>query len=182
MDGFFRAVSPMSAGKIEAATTAIRAALGLDPRSRVQMINLIETVLPDILPGYFFHVLPDDELPGMDGWSSIGEREICLSDSTYSALYASDPCARATAAHEFGHLMLHSGQVPRYARRHKDDERVDPEWQADVFADCWLMPRAGVLECRSADEVAERYTVPHEAAVRRFYQVRFGENAQGELF
>lgn len=164
----FRAVTPMSRNGIEGAAAQLRDLLGLEPDSRVQMMNLLELVLPEVLPDYQFGVLPDEMMPGIDGLSTIGSFNIYLAEHTYMALSEGDPEARLTAAHELGHLILHSFQKPALARRTHNDERVDPEWQADYFAEVWLMPRAGVLQCSSAQEVADRFSVPLASAQFRF--------------
>lgn len=181
MGGYFRAVRPMSAEAIERAATELRKLLRLDGEARVQMVNLVETVLDEVLPDYLFYVMPDEEMPGMDGVTAIGSYTICLSEHTYVDLCAGRPEARMVAAHELGHLILHSQQQPSLARRSFNDDRVDPEWQADRFAEFWLMPTAGVRQCRTAEEVADRFTVPLETARRRFAEAAM-ESAQGELF
>jgi IrrE N-terminal-like domain len=184
MGNYFRAVSPMSASGIEAAAVQLRNILHIDGSSRVQMVQLVENVLPEVLPDYVFCVMPDEDMPGMDGITAIGSFTICLAEHTYVDLCKGKPEARFVAAHELGHLVLHSQQQPALARRSLNDDRVDPEWQADRFADVWLMPRAGVAKCKSANEVAARFTVPIEAAERRFAEIlplKFQE-IQGELF
>ena len=184
MGSTFRAVRPMSYSEIELSATHIRKLLRIEPDARVQMVQLIEIVLDEVLPDYLFQVLPDEDMPGMDGLTELGRYGICLAEHTYTDLCKGDPEARYVAAHELGHLMLHSGQRPSMARRSFNDDRVDPEWQADRFADVWLMPRAGVAKCKSANEVATRFTVPVEAAERRFAEIlplKFQE-IQGELF
>lgn len=183
MGRYFRAVKPMSFDAIEAAAEQLRKLLGMETAARVQMINLIETVLPEVLPDYHFAVLPDDEMPGMDGLTALDSFTICLAEHTYIDLYDGDPDARQIAAHELGHLILHSHQQTALARRSHNDDTVDPEWQADRFADAWLMPRAGVKRCTSAIEVAERFSVTIEAAKRRFDHIVLHEkDIQGELF
>ena len=184
MGSYFRAVKPMSATGIEAAAIQLRRILNIEPDARVQMVQLLENVLPEVLPDYLFHVMPDEEMPGMDGVTAIGTFTVCLSEHTYVDLCVGEPEARLVSAHELGHLVLHSQQHPALARRSFDDERVDPEWQADRFADFWLMPRAGVVRCKSAVELASRFSVPLEAAQRRFDEVvsiKIHE-IQGELF
>ncbi|WEK47250.1 MAG: ImmA/IrrE family metallo-endopeptidase [Candidatus Andeanibacterium colombiense] len=182
MGSSFRAVKPMIDIEIEEAAIFTRRMLRVEPKVRVAMVNLVETVLEELLPGYVFTVLPDDEMPGMDGFTGVGHYEICLSNSTYEALNASDPDARFTVAHELGHLILHSKRSSAMAKRIEYDRRVDPEWQADCFADAWLMPYEGVLECSSVEEVVERFSVPEDAARRRFLQVKDYPKIQGELF
>lgn len=182
MAGDFRAVKPMTSKDIERVVSQLREVLGLTTGKPVNMVNLIERVLPDLLPGYTFCVLPDDEMPGMDGLTATGgEFTIYLSDTIYVGLCNGDPHALMVAAHELGHLILHSHQSPAFARRTHDDDRVDPEWQADRFAEMWLMPREGVERCRSARHVAAKYSVSDDVAQRRFDEVRYIE-IQGELF
>jgi Zn-dependent peptidase ImmA (M78 family) len=178
--GTFRAVRAMAAREIERLSDEIRSALRLGTKG-VQMGNLLETVLREVLPDYDFFVLPDEDMPGMAGVTTVGERTIYLSNSTYLALCDGKPDARLVAAHEFGHLMLHSHQKPSLAKRTHDDDRVDPEWQADRFAEFWLMPRDGVAKCRSARHVAAKYSVPDDVASRRFEEVK-QIGIQGELF
>lgn len=178
-----RTVSVMSNESIENVSRTFRDFFELSPTKGVQMVNLLELVLPQVLEDYTFHVLPDEEMPGLDGLtSSSGEYTIWLSESTYERLCAGDPHAQVVAAHELGHLFLHSSQVPRFAKKNQYDERIDPEWQADRFAEMWLMPTEGVKRCRSARHVAAKYNVPDDVALRRYNEVAFGEQIQGELF
>ena len=67
MGSTFRAVRPMSYSEIELSATHIRKLLRIEPDARVQMVQLIEIVLDEVLPDYLFQVLPDEDMPGMDG-------------------------------------------------------------------------------------------------------------------
>lgn len=183
MDSYFRAVRPMTIASIEAAANELKSLLGMRQSGRVQMVNLIETVLPEVLPDYLFTVLPDEEMPGMDGLAALESFTICLAEHTYIDLCKGVPEARFVAAHELGHLILHTHRQTSLAKRSYADHSVDPEWQADRFADAWLMPRSGVRACSTAEDVAERFSVPFEAARRRFEQVSANlSEIQGELF
>ncbi|MGQ7828624.1 ImmA/IrrE family metallo-endopeptidase [Altererythrobacter sp. Z27] len=168
----------MTENEIEGLAGAMKRTLGLDQTKRVAMIQMLE-LMEEWLPDYIFTVQEDDAMPGMDGYTGLEHYEICLSNSTYLALHEGNPEARHTAAHELGHLLLHSQAPTAYARRSEYDRHVDPEWQADYFADAFLMPRAGVRTCVTAEEVAERYSVPLERAEQRFDEVT---KIQGELF
>lgn len=178
-----RTVSLMNMDHLEQSTRHFRKIFELEPGKVVRMVHMLEHVLPEVLPGFDFLVLPDEEMPGVDGLTSSGGKlTIWLSDSTYSKLCNGDPHAQWVAAHELGHLFLHSYQEPGFAKKHQYDERLDPEWQADRFADMWLMPADGVKKCRSARHVAAKFNVPDDVAERRFKEVMFGEPIQGELF
>lgn len=183
MVGDPKTVSVMSRDSIQQAANYFRAFFDLKPGKSVNMINLLEKVLPEVLPGFTMLVEPDEDMPGVDGvTASSGDRTIWLSDSIYTRLYHGDPHANYVAAHELGHLFLHSSQTPGFAKKHQYDERIDPEWQADRFADMWLMPTEGVKLCRSAAHVAAKYNVPDEIAERRYNEVKFHQEIQGELF
>lgn len=176
----FRAVTPMTSKEIEKLADALRKAFQIGQKN-VNMGNLLEMVLPKVLDDYEFLVLPDEDMPGMEGLSAVGEFTIYLSDSTYTALCDGDPEARWIAAHELGHLILHTHQTPMHAKRTRNDDRVDPEWQADRFADYWLAPTEGVQRCRSPRHLAAKYGVTAEVAERRYNEVLI-EGIQGELF
>ena len=178
MSGEFRAVSKMTETEIEGLANHVKRTLGLRPGVRIAMMQLLE-MMEDWFDGYIFHVLPDEEMPNMDGYAGLDSYEICLSNSTYVALGSGDPEARHTAAHELGHFMLHSRAPTAFAKRTDYHPHVDPEWQADCFADAFLMPASGVKECKSPTEVAERFSVPEDRAALRFEQVM---KIQGELF
>lgn len=174
----FRAVQMMTENEIENVAQHIKRIVGLDQTSRIAMIQFIER-MEDWLEDYIFGVLPDEDMPEMAGYTGLDQYEICLSNSTYVALSEGDPQARFTTAHELGHLMLHSKSPTAYARRSGYHRHVDPEWQADHFADVFLMPREGVLSCKDAREVADRFSVPLDRAELRFQEVT---KIQGELF
>jgi hypothetical protein len=178
MEGEFRAVEPMNENQIERDVSLFKQILGVEGAARVSLIRLLE-MLDEWIDGYVFTVLPDDKMPGLDGYTGLDHYEICLSETTYCALREGDSAARHTAAHEIGHLMLHSKMPTAYARRSSYQRHVDPEWQADHYADVFLMPAEGVKECQSAEEVAERFSVPLARAEIRFEEVT---KIQGELF
>lgn len=182
MGGDFEAVRPLSARDIEEYVIELRSAFRLGNR-KVDMAQLIESFLPAILEDeYHWEVLPDDDMPGMEGFATGGgKRSIYLSNSTYEALAIGEPNACFVAAHEFGHMALHSHQTPVLAKRAYKDHRFDPEWQADRFADYWLTPTEGVRQCRSANHVAAKFGVSDEMARRRFDEVK-NQGIQGELF
>lgn len=178
-----RTVSLMNLDHLEQATSHFRKLFDLKPGKTVRMVHMLEYVLPQVLPGFHFLVLPDDEMPGVDGLTSSGGKyTIWLSDSTYAKLCMGDPHAQWVAAHELGHLFLHASQEPSFTKMNHYDRRLDPEWQADRFADMWLMPADGVRKCRSAKHVAAKYNVSDDVAERRFQEVMFGDPIQGELF
>lgn len=178
MSGTFRAVEMRTEDIIERLAKQMRKVFSLSGAARVSLIHLMEE-LEELLPDFVFQVKEDEFMHRMDGYSEIENYGICLSNSVYEALAEGDPNARFTAAHELGHLFMHAKRTTAYARRVEYHRHIDPEWQADYFADAFLMPRSGVLECESADEVAKRFSVPDDRAEARFCEVH---QKQGELF
>lgn len=176
----YKVVQRRSENEIEQIAMEVRNGFQIGTKN-VRMENLIEVVLREALPGYNFFVLPDEDMPDLAGVTAVGEYTIYLANSVYEALCAGDPEARYVAAHEFGHLLLHSQQQLFLAKRKHDNHHVDPEWQADRFADFWLAPTEGVRTCRSPAHVAAKYAISDEMAKRRFDEVKF-HGIQGELF
>lgn len=167
-----KAVMPRTKAQIYDAANRLRRALCLGPAERVQMVPLLEHVLPEVLDDYLFEVVPDDMMAGIEGTTDISLPIIRLADRTYARLMRSDPDARYTAAHELGHLVFHSGAHVQYARRSTFDCRTDPEWQADRFADAFLMPLQAVLQCSSVEQIAMKFDVPFDAAKRRYWDAQ----------
>ncbi|WII72169.1 ImmA/IrrE family metallo-endopeptidase [Bdellovibrio sp. 22V] len=88
---------------------------------------------------------------GLGGVTDVTNREIELPLASYNRLEKGDPQGRFTAAHEFGHMILHGqsnavgGKYPSrenvtFARRSQLRAFEDPEWQANTFAAAVLMP------------------------------------------
>ena len=69
-----------------------------------------------------------------------------------------------TAAHELGHLMMHSRQPVGLAFMRKADPQVDPERQADIFAAAFLMPESQFRQVRSIEDAMSRFGVSRDAA------------------
>lgn len=150
---------------------AVRKALHLG-LGRVNMLVLLELTLPDIFEGYQFLVVPDEDMPGAEGLTDLKVPTIRLPDSVYSALEAGETRARYTAAHELGHLLMHSSSHVRYARADSIDRHQDPEWQADVFAAEFLMPEPLFRQVRSVEEAMAKFGVGFMAANRRAKDLR----------
>lgn len=100
----------------------------------------------------------------MEGNSIPDLNVIQLREDVYEQLYKGNCRARFTLAHEFGHLLLHHGLNPEFARTKGDHQSFeDSEWQANYFAGSFLMPRDG---CRGLmpTEIARKYLVSDIAA------------------
>jgi hypothetical protein len=144
----------------------VRSALMLG-EDHVAMAPLLELALPELLKDYDFQVVDDDELGGAEGWTDISEPVIRMTNTSYQALLSLDPRARFTAAHELGHLLMHSSSHIHYARAAHMDPQTDPEWQANEFAAAFLMPEKAFRKTTSVEEAMARFGVGYQAARRR---------------
>lgn len=98
-----------------------------------------------------------EDLPfGEEAKYDPGTNCILLAPCTYELLYADQPRARFTFAHELGHAVLHgaylqealAGRVPhRMYKRSTIPAFVDPEWQANAFAASFMMPASAFTKC-----------------------------------
>jgi len=131
------------------------------------MQPILEFALDDLVEDAYFRVANDDELGGAEGMTDGEHPVITLSASTYMGLGRSDSRARMTVAHELGHLLLHSGQHVFHFEEPVNDNRFDPEWQADQFAAALLMPRYAFAKMRSVHEAMRTFGVSKAAAIRR---------------
>lgn len=149
----------------------VREALQLG-QERVAMAPLLEFVLPDLIDGYEFHVVDDADLAGAEGLTDLSEPIIRVSSTTYDDLCNADHRARFTAAHELGHLLMHSSSHIHYARTEHIDSTTDPEWQANEFAAAFLMPEAEFRKTTSIEEAQARFGVGFLAANKRAKSLR----------
>lgn len=153
----------------------------------VPMLKILDRVLPEYLD-FSFEVeqLPD----GLEGYTHFAGRTVTLSANTYARLEDEDGRGRFTAAHELGHVLLHTDELSRttsalvshspqqavvLARRSQIRPFRDPEWQADTFAASLLMPEEMVRRVASlraprgglVNAVVRKFGVSQAAATKR---------------
>ncbi len=162
-----RIVAPRTKRELEAIAENVRLALDLDLDGRVAMMPILEQVLYDTIEGYEFHVEEDKVMGRLEGLTDTQRPIIKLKNSVYQALERGDGRARFTAAHEFGHLVLHCG-LPTY-RAFSDEYQPlhDPERQANIFAAAFLMPASAFRSCRSVKEAMRNFGTSHDAVMCR---------------
>lgn len=162
-----RIVAPRSKRQVEAIAEQVRLALDLDLDGRVAMMPILEQVLYDTIDGYEFHVEEDRVMGQLEGLTDTQRPIIKLRNSVYQALERGDGRARFTAAHEFGHLVLHCG-LPTY-RAFSDQYQplYDPERQANIFAAAFLMPAKAFRTCRTVKQAMTNFGTSHEAVMCR---------------
>lgn len=156
-------VAALSRANIEKFANDVRSALGIGLQDRVDMLRLIEWVLPKVMEGFRYEVVPDHELGDAEATTSTSERVIKISESCYDAARRGHARYPFTLAHEFGHLMLHTGK-PFSLARGEVKAFVNPEWQADNFAGSFLAPAEMAQACRSISELMLKSGLSRDAA------------------
>lgn len=162
----FRVAPPLTVTEIESIAGEVRAALGVGPGSRAPMAVILEHVLPDLISGYEFRVDDARALGRAEAITDGFRPIITFGASAYNELAKDAPRARMTAAHELGHLLLHTGQTG-FALLRTRDTRLDPEKQADVFAAAFLMPASEFKAVKSIHEAMRKFGVSKDAALFR---------------
>jgi uncharacterized protein DUF955 len=157
-------VAPRSRKQIEDHALAVRRALGVPDDSAVDMLRLLELVLPSVLEDYSFEVVPNRELGEAEATTSMTERTIKMTESCYQAAREGQARYPFTLAHELGHLLMHTGNQAQMARGESVKPYVNAEWQADAFAGAFLMPANEVRRCSSISEISRRFGVSGAAA------------------
>jgi len=132
------------------------------------IVQILELVLPKVIPHYFFDVRGSEEMGSNHGLTVPADRAIYLREDVYERAVEGQGRDRFTAAHELGHY-LHHLDVP--IKFHRSTTRlkpyVDSEWQADTFAGALLMPPDRMRLCQSLAEVSERFGVSRSAAQKQ---------------
>lgn len=165
-------VQKRSEHQIERLAKMVRQELGVGPGERLAMQPILEFALDDMIDGAYLAVLSDSEMGGAEGRTDWHQPVITLSAGTYAALTKGNPRARMTAAHELGHLLMHTRQPVYYYRERTKDNRLDPEWQADTFAAALLMPADAFRKMRTVRQAMAAFGVSKGAALRRARMLR----------
>lgn len=175
-------VPGMSEIEIEAKADRFRNLIGwLGP---IRSVKIIEFILPRIFDQFDWTAIEDETL-GNDLARTWPDQMIMhISDFVYDGACMGDGTCNHILAHELGHLVLHRNVDPSFAlakETPKYDCIFNSEWQADTFADYFLMPTADVkATCMSVEDIQKRYCVSKVAAERR-YQKLFGSNSSKNL-
>lgn len=160
-------VKPRSIAAIEDLAKTARDAFGITGQ-RVKICHLIEA-LQEISP-LTIEILEDYELGDEEARAFPDQNHVQVKNSIYEA--ACDGCGHAafTLAHELGHILLHKGEKPSFARGEVRQHKIyeDSEWQADTFASAFLMDSRHInLKCDTTNSLVEKFGVtPHAAQVR----------------
>lgn len=157
-------VAPLSRAQIGDFALTLRRGMGFEDSGRVDMLKVVEWILPLIFSDYRFEIVDDHELGDAEATTSMSERVIRMKESCYRRAQRGHPRFPFTLAHELGHLFLHCLKGNQQLARGKVAAYLDPEWQADEFASAFLAPADEVRKCRSIAEIAARFGISSAAA------------------
>jgi hypothetical protein len=183
-----KAAKGRSYREIESIAAFWRAKLGYDAISRFDALDFFDNQLGDLqisgprgmvdIVEHIGHCSQE----GLTRYDADHERlEVVLSQETHESLKEDGVRARFTTCHEFGHAVLHVGELIKLAgmplvgqaamhRQREYPRYYDSEWQANAFAAALLMPERGIrgLEAKhgflSDDLIADHFHVSLEAA------------------
>jgi len=174
MSGFNYIVPPLSWSDISRKADQVREAFQRDQTPSLAIIDLLET-LPYVLENFDFHVLPDEEMPGLMGSTAADGTSITLAESVHRRASNNSGRDRFTAAHELGHLVLHTGFTGPSFPRAQDPNAIKPyrlsEPQADAFAGMILMPKKFIMPNHTASDLVTLFGVSQSAANRRLITI-----------
>ncbi len=163
--------------EIEEQARRLRQRVGIDELMCPDLIDIFQR-LSEVFPGLRLVPVPDDELPHCEAEADCFRKVISVRQSVYDACLEGEPRARMTLAHELGHIALgHTGI--RYRKPDEtycgavDRRRRQEESEAKQFAAVFLAPLYLARECKSADEIGEKFGISEEAS-----NIRFGQVAQ----
>ena len=110
--------------------------VGLEYKKYFPILVFAENVLPLMIQGYQFEVVPVEEMGNKHGETYPSKNLIRIREDVYIGAADGKPRDRMTVAHEIGHLFLHENDSVALCRLAPTDKLrafEDPEWQADAF-------------------------------------------------
>lgn len=168
MSGYDFVVPPMSWDHIAEITDSIRTQFNLADEPHFPVMDFIELVLDRKMGVVTFVVADRAEMLSAEGYTDPNGKFIILRDDVYLGAVTGDGRSRFTAAHELGHLALHTN-IP--LARAKPEETIPKyrlsEPQANQFAAELLMPRKFMMVSDRVETVMARHGVSQEAASNR---------------
>lgn len=165
-------VAPRSANDIHLAALAWRHTLGVPDDWAPNVVQLLESEIPRLIPEFALVVRPDPEMGDAEAYTEFDPPYIAVRGSVYALAQRDDGRSRMTFAHEIGHLVMHPGAVKLRSQNAQTISSIrifeSAEWQARKFASVFLMPDHIALQFSSAEQLAECCKVSLQAARIRF--------------
>lgn len=170
MNNYVYSAPPISWARIAEMTDTFRENLGMGEIKFFPIIEVLEQILDQRLGIVRVEVEDDKAMGDAEGFTDPTGEFIRFSEAVYRQAYLHQPRARWTAAHETGHLFLHTRKpltrlATSAAQAMKPFEC--PERQAHQFAAELLMPRKFLRADMPIVEIMRDFGVSEEAATKR---------------
>lgn len=160
--------NPQSRAEIEKKAYKLRELLGIVKDLWVDVIHILENVMPILDEKFYLDIVADRELDAHARAFPDGHT-IRIRESVYDGARQGFGRDRYTVIHEIYHFIWHESAAISLARNPDEVPRYEnPEWQADVFAGAFLMPRH-LIEGKTEDQIMCECGVSRSAAR---YQLR----------
>lgn len=156
-------VPPRSRDNVFGVAMGVRRQLGIQ-FDAFPIAQVLEFVMPLAFPGFNLEVADQQQMGPNHGLTIPAENVIRLREDVYDGLVEGRGRDRFTAAHELGHYLMHRDVPIQFHRAGQLKPYRDSEWQANSFAGALLMPTDKLVQCKSLDEVVERFQVTRDAA------------------
>lgn len=166
-------VPPQSWDNIRDRAQSLRQRFGLNQQPYFPIIEFIEKVLDQRMGFVRFEVGDYHEMSEAEGFTCPDGEFIQLREDVYEGACRGDGRARFTAAHELGHLIMHTRiKLMRAPIGQNIVSYRLAEPQANRFAAELLMPEGFVTYSDTAETIMERHGVSCEAAENRIQYLR----------
>lgn len=163
MSGQDYVVPPLSWAIIDTMGENLRAQFGLSLEPRFPIYEFVEKVLDHKLGMIEFQVGERAEMGFAEGFTHPQGKFIMIREDVYEQGVRGQGRARFTAAHELGHLVMHTNiPLARAPSGTKAFQLAEP--QANQFASALLMPRRFLQPTDTPETLADRHGVSKEAA------------------
>lgn len=163
---------PMDRNSIRKQAYRIRKLLCLGVDTYIDIVKLLELMIPIVDPEFALIPLEDKMLTGQYAATKPDEHIVFVKQSVYEAAIRGSGWARMILAHEFGHYVLHNSQNVAFAKLDPAEylpPDIDPERQADIFAAEFLAP-SGAMKKMTPHDVEKKYGVSMAAAKNQLRQ------------
>lgn len=154
---------PMSRKNIENIADKLRYVLGIQNIMWVDVIHILENVMPIIDEEFYLDIVEDVELDA-HARAYPENHMIRIRESIYEGARQGKGRDRFTIMHEIFHFIWHDMTEISFARNPEAVKVYEnPEWQADVFAGAFLMP-SRLIKGKTVSQVMQECGVSEKAA------------------
>lgn len=156
--------------EIRSLTRRVRLMCGLT-EPRIDVERLIDFDLPRVDSDFYYTVEEMEDMGENLGLADPEKKTFMIRADVYQGMRVGVPEHRQTVLHEVGHLFLHTSSQILFARTsRKPPKSMDPEWQADTFADELAAPPDFMHLCSgSAKDFARLHGIPPQTAWQQLH-------------